>query len=283
MYIPDIELDNGAIGRKRELHELVDAMHWAKERSATPGTGSYSSVDGSAKFCATDSIDEYADMLEKGWAAGVTGVEGLDGVSTDHEERLQFVPDVGGAFAVVPAYIAGHPQCMLTQRRLTTDNERGLTLVIDASFNATVGASTVLAYARAVMRLVAWLTAERIQVAIYACIHVDLYGIDVTYTVPIMRAGDVLQPERIAAIAHPSFLRRAWFALLEREAEEYGLPGTVKATKAGYGRSQKPELATLARMIDEAYSVILLPKPGNGNPDRAVRDAITLKLKQKEF
>jgi len=280
--IPDRKIDNGrrtdkkTTLRLRSLDEMRDSLAWAIANDRND-----SSVSGSESFTETKSADEYLSMLRDGWQEGIEGVEELDGLSTDRAEKICFERSPGGAFPVVPAYLAGAPDSMLRPVPQQADSVRGLTLVIDSSFNCMVNAKDCKEYAHSVMRLLAWLQAEQIETAVYSVITIADGSMRMLYAVPIREAGDIMQPERIAAVVHPSFLRRAWFAQVEREYHEHQLPGTGMCT-GGYGYPQTATTEELKQALPDSYSVILLPKVGDGDPEKAVRETITLKLRHEE-
>jgi hypothetical protein len=158
--------------RHRTIDDVERCMRLAKQ--AADNQDWRSSVNGNARFTGTKSIEAYADMLRDGWAHGVEDVEGLEGLSTDASDKVQFQRNVAGAFPVVPAYLAGHPASMLQPYTAPADSQRGLTLVIDTCFSAYVECDTALAYARTVMRMVAWLQAEQIETAVYSVVPMML-------------------------------------------------------------------------------------------------------------
>ena len=268
--------------RRRTLDEMTRALDWAIDKdNAEDGTRiRLSSVAERSSFTGTASAAEYRDMLRDGWAAGVEGVEGLDGLTSDQSERLDFVRNVGGVFPVVPAAIAGEPNAMLDVRPMPADNVRAVTLVIDASFNSGVSSTVALNYARKVMQLVAWLQAERIDVSVYTTITVQMKSMRVIYLTQIRESGQILQPERIAVAVHPSWLRRAWFAMCERECHEFGLPGT-EVCRGGYGQSRHASADELRQALPEAQSLIALPKVGDGDPEETVREALNIKIRRE--
>ena len=158
---------------------------------------------------------------------------------------------------------------------------RGLTLVIDSAFHCGITSGEVLDYARSVMKLVAWLAAEQIETAIYATTAVRHATRKYLYVVPIKKAGDILMPERIASIVHPSYFRRGIFALWEVEHYDHKLSGTG-CVEGNYGYPQTSTAEELRQAIPEAYSVIKLPKVGQGDPMKAVQESETFKLKRGE-
>ena len=279
MYTPDKAVTNTANGAKtihrmRTINDFAESLQWAQKNNRMA-----SAVSGSSRFTGTDSAAEYEDMMRNGYAHGVKGVEGLEGLSTDASDKIQFERSVGGAFPIVPAFLHGAPDAMLMPVAKPAEAVRGLTLVIDGAFHAGIKSWEVAEYAKSVMRLLAWLAAEGVETAVYSVIAMRHNGDRVIWTTPIREAGGVMQPERIAAICHPSFLRRAWFSLVEREHIEFKLPLSNMCNDC-YGYPSEATVAELQQVLPEAYSVILLPKPGSGDPDKAVREAYTLKLKQ---
>jgi hypothetical protein len=278
IYQPNSRKVTG-IYRARTVQDMLFALRDAKEKRAA-GHRRHS-VSNGYTFCGTHDVDEYIDMLEKGWPAGVEGVEKLEGLSTDMAEKLIFTRNVAGQFPIVPAYLQGQPDCMLNAIPAPAESARGLTLVVDASFNGNVEHETVLDYARQVMQLVAWLSAEQIECAVYAVAAIAQRSARAIYCVPVREAGQTLAPERVASILHPSFLRRGYFALCEYEYHTLRLPGT-SVCKGGYGRAVHATGAELRECIPEAYSVIVLPKPGRGDPMEAVQQSETFKLRREE-
>lgn len=290
---PDVTLANSkarhgrtrTIIRHRTVNTMLDALalnvEAAKIAKLKDEDYSRQSVKGTSSFTGTKSAEEYVTMLRDGWTLGVQDVEGLDGLSTDASERLRFVRSVGGAFANVPAHLSGAPDAMIRPTMQSADNVRGLTLVIDAAFSCAVGSQTVLEYAKSVMRLIAWLAAEQIETAVYLTIAMNYDGGRYVYVIPVREAGDVMQPERIASLCHPSFLRRAWFAVVEHEYHDHKLPGSHMCN-GSYGHPTTVTSDELKSVIPEAYSVILLPKVGAGDPMKAVQESDNLKLRRGE-
>ncbi len=167
---------------------------------------------------------------------------------------------------------------MLDVRPTPVDNVRSVTLIVDSSFNSGVSSETALEYARSAMRLVAWLAAEQIDAAVYMSVSVALRGTRALYLVPVRQCGDVLMPERLAALIHPAFLRRAWFALLETELHDHKLKG-AECAGGGYGSARNASADEVRQALPDAQSVIMLPKVGSGDPQAAVEEALSVKLK----
>ena len=224
-----------------------------------------------------DTSEEFHELLVKGWPASVRDVEGLEGLTSDQTESLTFSPDVGGAFPNVPAFLSSDPMAMYAVRPQLQERVRGLTLVIDGCYSALVNMNDVMNYAHTVMRLMAWLSAERIEAGVYIVNCSTLQGPSwYLYVTEVHRQGDVIQPERVAACLHPSFLRRAWHNMLDYEARELNLPGSI----AGCGQPKTASPGMLRRCLPDADSIVVLPRIGSGNPERAIKEAINLKLRK---
>lgn len=277
-YRPDVPIrDKGgkarAALRVRSVAEMTAALDWSMQDSRELQSKRQSNWSG------TMTVEEYRDMLRYGWPDGLADAEGLEGLTSDRDDRLQFVRDVGGAFPVVPAALAGAPDAMLSPRPMPADNVRALTLVIDMAFNCYVNSEDVLKYAQRVMKLVLWLQTEQVDVTVYGVISLNFGTSNYVYCTPIRDPGTAFQPERIAATVHPSWLRRAHFAMCEREYYEYGFKECV-VCRAGYGHPKPVQVEQLQTALPEAQSIILLPKPGDGDPLNAVKDSINLKLRR---
>lgn len=238
------------------------------------------SLSTGAGFHGTETAGDYLTMLSTGWRDGLRNAKGLDGLCSDSGVQIDLVKHVAGQFPIVPSYLAGVPDCMLSVERRTNEQRRSVTLIVDAAFNCTTSVKDCITYAQQVMALSAWLTEQQIACEIHAVIAVQQNGQRTIYTVPVRHFSTVLAPERVAAICHPSLLRRGYFALVECERihrrDEY--PNSVCAG-AGYGSAQTASADELRQIFPDAGSVILLPKPGYGNPESAVENSLNLKIR----
>lgn len=283
MLRPDVAIrgDDGqkvATLRYRTVAQIEAAIDWAMTYKGRDLSSCKISADGS-NWAGTATMQQYRDMLRDGWPEGLGDSEGLEGLSTDAAERLSFKRSVGGAFPIVPAYLSGAPDAMLMPYTAPMDSVRGLTLVCDGSFSAYTASDTALKYAQSVMRLVAWLQAEQIDTSVYMTITVTANGRRLIYLVPIHETGQILQPERIAAMVHPSFLRRAWFAMFEYEYHVLG-DASCRSCTSGFGQAATTTSEELRQALPEAFSAIVLPKVGRGDPMKAVQESTTFKLRR---
>ena len=305
MLRPDIDLreQNGhhelSTIRFRTIAQILDAVKFIADiftshESYPAGTGAWGrqACAGALPraWAGTDTAAEYIDMLENGWPTGVKDLTGLDGLTADSPLKLQFQRSVAGAFPLVPEFLAGSPTSMLMPHQMPQESIRGTTLVVDAAFSCGVTADEVLAYATSIMKLVAWLQAERIETAVYAVVSLlptSYAKRRYTYVVPVLPSGQIFQAERIAAILHPSFLRRGILSMVGQEAfldaEKGGqrFKGSRTICKNSYGSPLTPTTSELLAGIPEVYSAVLLPKVGEGDPAKAVEESLSLRLQEE--
>jgi hypothetical protein len=274
-------LRNKTYARYPSLSDVERCSREALERHDERG-GGRSSVTGTHSFTGTKDMQTFLDMLSNGWPEGIAEAKGLDGLASDHHERLQFERNVSGAFVNVPAHLQGDPMSMLNPVIAPSDNTRSLTLVVDNCYNCNIESNAVLRYAQEIMRVVAWLSAERIECSVVSVTSEKYNGNLYYWVTEVKRKGDVLQPERIATCVHTSFFRRGWFSVMEHEHHEHQLKGS-DACLGGYGYSVTPELSDLPTLLDEdVSSIVMLPKADNhGDAGHAIDTAINLKLKRK--
>lgn len=277
-YIVRSDDDEVITVRNRPVSTVVECMHRAYTLHNHKTRRKLSSVDGLASWTGSESIEEYASILRDGWADALDGVEGLEGAMDDAASALVFQRDVCGAFPVVPAHIAGAPNSMLRPTIAPVDRTRSVTLVLDGSFASHTKAETVVEYAHSVMRLIAWLQTQQIEVAVELVCAVKWNAKRYVYTTTVREMGTVSAPERIASMLHPSWLRRAWFATVEVEHYDCTLPGSEMA-RSSFGSSSSLSPGEVSRLYPETESVILLPKVGKGDPRAAVENALNIKLR----
>lgn len=265
--------------RERSIGTIEECLLWA--RDSKKSLSSCNVETGRNKWTGTTNVDEYINMLRYGWETGVKLAHELDGMTSDASEQLTFVPSVAGVFPIVPAYLAGNPVNMYAPVIQETENRRGVTLVIDASYNSSTAAKTALEYAQEIMKLVIWFQQQRIDVAVYATVAALMYGKRVVYLVPVRHCGDVLQVERIAAVLHPSFLRRGFFALVEYEYHlDKGVTYPECATcNSGYGKSTHCTADEMRIALNDAQSIVMLPKVGTTSATSAVESALNIKIR----
>jgi hypothetical protein len=282
---PDVKLKSSmgkelARIRHRSIADITHALDLAIAANAAGDTkrGRMSSCKKGSNFAGTESAEQYRDMLRDGWPEAMQGVSDLEGLSTDQRDKLRFTPNVAGAFANVPAFLHGSPLSMHCPAQQLDENAKGVTLILDGSFGASINSADCLKYAITVMGLVAWLEAEQIETSVYVSLALDLASQKYVYLVPVREQGSHLAPERIASILHPSFLRRGYFAMLESEHCDHKLPHTGQCRR-GYGSATTATAEEMRLALPDAASVILLPKVGAGCPTRAVEEALSLKLK----
>ena len=173
---------------------------------------------GRKEFTGTNTYEEAVEIAQKGWKDGLNKVK-------DHLRSIKpmgmaikkqrNVNDLVGGAVLVPRYLSGEHDNMLNIVRRNS-HERVIDLY--ASFNANAGYTTerIIKRGAFVCQLVDDLESSGIRTNIWACEAAE-EGSEKTHTrVCIKQARDIFTINRFAfALAHPAFLRRLWFRMLE--------------------------------------------------------------------
>jgi len=259
----------------RELAGCLERRN-PEHPSSTVKNGQQNSASKGGCWTGTESIEEYAGMLKDGWAHGVEGMEGLDGLTADDSLSWKLQRDVAGFYPDVPSYLAGHPANMYTLKKKRSSKIKSITLVLDMCFHAGINQQACIDQARELMKLVNWFATNRYDINVYATIAAVMHSNRHLYVTPVRTQGEKFNPERIAAALHTSFLRRGWFAAVECDAYEGGGHGGKVASE--YGQVETPTLEELRQVLPDASSVVVMPKPGMGDPKAAIERTLNLKI-----
>jgi hypothetical protein len=157
--------------------------------------------------------------------------------------------DVVGQRVSVPAYLTGHPKCMV-RRVKTADagNGRILTLAVSVVASASTMASAMSNYGVAIAQYVNQLERSGVRVHLIGTLAVDSDGERLALSWTIKSAGQPLNLSALAfAIGHPAMLRRIGFAFMERQRD------TKEFSSYGY-----PCDAKLSDLIDAPTGVVIL-------------------------
>lgn len=155
------------------------------------------------------------------------------------EKRDAFDYDVAGYRPLVPLYAAGCPAHMLTVVDSESMTSNVVRLQVDLCAGAGRSSESLVNWGSALCVLVDALTTAGQSVEVIGSIRVTRTGDDsvesVTANTVIKPAGQSLDIDRMAfALAHPCYLRRLFFALVE------SVPETYKGYNSGYGACAAP-------------------------------------------
>lgn len=174
---------------------------------------------GSKDFTGTDSWEEALELSRDGWGeirpAVDALVEKMDAVIAP-SLRPAFTSyfDVSGGMVDVGRFMDGEPECMVETRLIETAKPgRVISILVNGSFTAGTQARAIQERGAAIVALVDSL--EKMQHSTEIDVEIScLEGL--TTVIRVKNAEDVLDIDALMfAIAHPSALRRIYFAYLE--------------------------------------------------------------------
>lgn len=163
------------------------------------------------------------------------------------ELKNSFVRQQAGFVPVVASWLCGDPQSMLAVKR-----QRRQARVIDAymccSYNCSVSAEVIIRAQSRALSIVRGLEESGLRVNLWAFFAVAGSGRDFAFYLRLKKAEEKLNILKLSyPLCHPSFLRRHFFALLERTAaadtedlsHHYGRPLCDEALLELVGKTKK--------------------------------------------
>jgi hypothetical protein len=187
----------------------------------------------------TRSWTEAMDLVRKGWPEGrekMARAMSVAAQATNHASAPSMSMDVAGAYPMIPAAVAGDPMNMVSFAPIEDRRRPIVRLFVSCVYSAGYSASAVMNFGAALMGYVDALEETGHRTEITMAYLSDYRGQRIMPTVLVKRAEDALDVDRMAfVIAHPSFLRRLMFGLLETVPEweashcpGYGMPVAPK-------------------------------------------------------
>jgi len=180
-----------------------------------------------SKFNITDTYEQAIGLARTGWPEGRQKmVAGLDASRLINQQaRIKSEElDVAGAYPMVPAFIAGVPDCMVNIGEAEIAGTQIIRIVVNISFVAGVYDSTVINRGVAILSWVDRLEAEGKRVELIALRSTEgMSSATVnrfSLMFPLKRADEPLEIDRAAfVLAHPDMLRRLMFSASESHAD----------------------------------------------------------------
>jgi hypothetical protein len=188
--------------------------------------GRDSSCCGSYNFTKTDSFASALTLGRFGWPEGTRRVqdirERIEGKLLTRITRQEMEHNVTGCTVDVGRYCDGIPDNMLE-----FTEEQGIgTRIIKIAFNAGYSGSTsedqINTWGAAIVALVDAFEYAGTRVELDAIVDINGNGAsNMRHTINVKRATDALDIDRVSFVAaHPSFLRRITFGVMEGESPE---------------------------------------------------------------
>lgn len=126
------------------------------------------------------------------------------------ETKEEFVMDYAGIMPDVGVYLSGEPQCMVNY--FTSEAEvKVLKLAIQCNCNGGYTAQQLIKHSEEVFHAVRWAQSKGYQIELVALLYNSMGSTEETFTITLMKQGDVISASRIAAAIHVSLFRCLWF------------------------------------------------------------------------
>ena len=185
-----------------ELVNLMDSKDFKQHKDYVSG---YISKD----FTGVTSWTEAADLQRQGYIP--KGGFDLDiEVTPTIENRDAFVMDYCGIFPDVAVYLSGEPMNMVNYVQQEAE-VKVLKLAIQCNCNGMTDAKQMIKHSEEVFHAVRWAQSKGFQVELVALLYNQMGSALETFTISLMKQGDVLSASRIAAAIHVSLFRCFWF------------------------------------------------------------------------
>jgi hypothetical protein len=187
------------------VNEFISLMDSKAYKAHKEQTTCYISKD----FTGVSNWSEAIDLQRQGYIP--KGGFDLDiSVSPTIEARDEFVMDYCGIFPDVAVYLSGEPMNMVNYVQQEAE-VRVLKLAIQCNCNGMTDAKEMIKHSEEVFHAVRWAQSKGFQVELVALLYNDMGSVTETFTITLMKQGDVLSASRIAAAIHVSLFRCMWF------------------------------------------------------------------------
>jgi len=194
---------------------------------------SHSSVESSERFSGTKSFDEAVDLMKNGWqdmSQKLTQTLKAKQTQMQTAQRRKMVNDVAGFQPIVPLYLAGAPNNMVSQKMVPV-KQKVINITKSVSYACYVDKEEIIEESIKALQIVKKIEAMGYRVNLNIAIGTLEPDREIYAKVRIKSANEKLNISKTAfPLVHPSMLRRLYF----RFVEVY--PEVTKSFVSGYGR-----------------------------------------------
>lgn len=235
------------------LNEVVDIMRNSKENDRNSSLESSScEIDSDSSWYGTSSMEEAMDLMRYGWeegrlklkkAIGKIAIDELVGKRCTVDQ----ISDYTGDEVDIYRFLSGDPENMVEYHLEDSKYGKQANMLVNCSLSSSVSPERIIKRGAAIYSVIEALRAEGYALGLtmvesskperYSKKH-KIYGIE--YYIPIIEPGNYLDIDTASfCLAHPSFLRRAMFAVNETEKDKirkvagfysgggYGVPSKI--------------------------------------------------------
>lgn len=199
-----------------------DAFRWEE----------HSSVTGSKYFTKTESFEEATELFKNGWSDMATKlVQRLKVIENKTEPTMKPRNSTGvcGYQAIVPMYLNGQPNNMLT-KKMVPIKQKVITINKSIDYAGGVDSDTIIEESIKALQIIKKLEAQGYRCNLNIVLGSTKYGRGFYIKVRIKSANEKLNVSKLAfPLVHPSMLRRLFFRFIEV------YPNVTKDFVHGYG------------------------------------------------
>jgi hypothetical protein len=218
--------------------DSVEAL-CAAAQAPSSWTAERESVTGTLGFTGTASLDGALAFARDGWGEGLAKMRlALDRVAASSPAIATapaFSLDVGGAFPLIAAAVAGDPMCMFNPAPISERARPVLRLVTSTALPAVYEAQEVFNFGAGLVAIIDTLEKEGFSVELSTCRCNNAGKERLTILTKVKGAGESLDLERLAfVLGSASYNRRLHFGVVEAQCNE-------KVWAFGYGQATAPQ------------------------------------------
>lgn len=209
---------------------------WPRDRCASLVDRTYITTPfKSAAWAGSATFDEAMRIARQGWPEGRARMaKGLEAARLilSHDAMPQASMDVAGAYPIVPVAVAGDPAHMVSFEPTEKRTNQIIRLLVPRGASWRTPATCIENYGIALLSIVDSLeqAGHSVEITISKAGYKAGFKDDLLFDMRITakQAGEPLDLDRLAfVLAHPAFLRRLVFAIMEQHTE-HRLPYVMK-------------------------------------------------------
>lgn len=203
-----------------------EAFRWAE----------HSSVTGSKSWTKTESFEEATELFKNGWSDMATKlVQRLKVIENKTQPTMKPRSSTGvcGYQAIVPMYLNGQPNNMLT-KKMVPIKQKVVTINKSIDYAGMVSSDTIVEESIKALQIIKKLEAQGYRCNLNIVLGSSKYGKAFYVKVRVKSANEKLNVSKLAfPLVHPSMLRRLFFRFIEVYpnvtkdfVHSYGAPAT---------------------------------------------------------
>lgn len=220
------------------LHEFIKFIKEQPVNKAFEGKHYLSSEEEDlwGNWHGTKTIDEAYEMLQHGWTTEATKLQQMLKASVSSVSQMKHpkqVKSVAGFHPIVPNYLAGNPQSMVSTK-MVVKKQKVVTLVRQGNFLSDVTPEKMEAEAVKAFKLVKKIEAQgyRVNLFVAYCSDCDYGRHSTLLLIKLKGADEKLNISKLAfPLCNPAMFRRMVFKWKEK------YENTPRGFRSGYGRT----------------------------------------------